>query len=83
MPKASPPPQDAPKQPLPDTYEASMVELEALVGRLESGDLPLDQLLSSYQRGAALLQHCRDKLQAVEDQIKVLDDGVLKPWKAQ
>jgi exodeoxyribonuclease VII small subunit len=60
-----------------------MAELEGLVARLESGDLPLDQLLTNYQRGAALLQHCRDKLQAVEDQIKVLDDGVLKPWKAQ
>jgi exodeoxyribonuclease VII small subunit len=40
-------------------------------------------LLTGYQRGAALLQFCRDRLQAVEDQIKVLDDGVLKPWKAQ
>jgi exodeoxyribonuclease VII small subunit len=27
-----------------------------------------------------LLQFCRDRLQAVENQIKVLDDGVLKPW---
>ncbi|WP_296508974.1 exodeoxyribonuclease VII small subunit [Rhodoferax sp.] len=83
MPKASPPSSDTVKPPLPDTYEASMAELEALVGRLESGDLPLDQLLTSYQRGSALLQHCRDKLQAVEEQIKVLDDGVLKPWKPQ
>jgi exodeoxyribonuclease VII small subunit len=48
---------------------------------MESGDLPLDQLLSQYQRGAHLLQFCRDKLQAVEDQMKVLDGGVLKPWK--
>ncbi len=45
--------------------------------------MPLDQLLSGYQRGAQLLQTCRDKLQAVEDQIKVLDDGSLKPWKPQ
>ncbi len=81
MPKASPSQPDATA--LPATYEAAMAELEGLVARLESGDLPLDQLLTSYQRGAALLQHCRDKLQAVEDQIKVLDDGVLKPWKAQ
>jgi len=65
----------------PGTFEEAMAELEQMVGRLESGDLPLDQLLTHYQRGAALLQHCRDKLQAVEDQIKVLDDGVLKPWK--
>ena len=49
-------------------------------GQLESGQLPLDQLLSGYQRGAELLKFCRDKLEAVEDQIKVLDDGALKPW---
>jgi exodeoxyribonuclease VII small subunit len=59
-----------------------MQELDALVRRLESGEMPLDQLLSGYQRGAALLQFCRDKLQSVEDQIKVLDDGTLKAWKA-
>jgi exodeoxyribonuclease VII small subunit len=60
-----------------------MLELEQLVGRLESGELPLEQMLSGYQRGAALLQFCRDKLQAVEDQIKVLDEGTLKNWKPQ
>ena len=43
--------------------------------------LPLDQLLSGYQRGAELLQVCRERLQAVEDQIKVLDQGAIKPWK--
>nr|WP_315489007.1 exodeoxyribonuclease VII small subunit [uncultured Rhodoferax sp.] len=68
---------------LPATYEAAMGELEQLVGRLESGAMPLDQLLAGYQRGAQLLQFCRDKLQAVEDQIKVLDDGTLKVWKPQ
>jgi exodeoxyribonuclease VII small subunit len=60
-----------------------MQELDALVRRLESGEMPLDQLLTGYQRGAALLQFCRDKLQAVEDQIKVLDEGALKVWKPQ
>ncbi|MEY4737141.1 MAG: hypothetical protein RL302_1460 [Pseudomonadota bacterium] len=59
-----------------------MDELETLVAQLESGEMPLEQLLTGYQRGAALLQFCRERLQAVEDQIKVLDDGVLKPWKA-
>ncbi|NVO05934.1 MAG: exodeoxyribonuclease VII small subunit [Rhodoferax sp.] len=67
---------------LPSSYEEAMQELEALVRRLESGEMPLEQLLSGYQRGAALLQLCREKLQAVEDQIKVLDDGALKNWKA-
>jgi exodeoxyribonuclease VII small subunit len=66
----------------PASYELAMQELERLVAGLESGELPLDQLLSGYQRGATLLQYCRTQLQAVEDQIKVLDDGALKPWKA-
>jgi exodeoxyribonuclease VII small subunit len=68
---------------LPATYEAGLQELEQLVTELESGQLPLDQLLGSYQRGAALLAFCRDKLQAVEDQIKVLDAGSLKVWAAE
>jgi exodeoxyribonuclease VII small subunit len=83
MPKAaatSPQP-DAPSVALPASYEAAMAELESLTARLESGDMPLDQLLTGYQRGASLLQYCREKLQAVEDQIKVLDDGALKNWK--
>jgi exodeoxyribonuclease VII small subunit len=71
---------DAPVSPLPATYEAALSELELLVGQLESGQMPLDQLLSGYQRGAALLAFCRDKLKAVEDQIQVLDGGQLKPW---
>lgn len=66
----------------PIAYETAVQELEQLVARLESGELPLEQLLTQYQRGAELLQLCRDRLQAVEDQIKVLDQGALKPWSA-
>jgi exodeoxyribonuclease VII small subunit len=65
---------------MPASYEAALAELEQLVSRLESGDMPLEQLLSGYQRGAELLKFCRDKLEAVEAQIKVLDEGVLKTW---
>ena len=64
----------------PASYEAALKELEQLVGRLESGDMPLEELLSGYQRGAQLLQFARDKLQAVENQISVLDAGTLKTW---
>ena len=64
----------------PTSYEAALAELEQLVNRIESGQLPLEELLAGYERGAQLLQFCRDKLQAVENQIKVLDQGVLKPW---
>src|SRR5213592_1211600 len=56
----------------PASYEAALAELEQLVGRIESGQLPLEELLAGYQRGAQLLQFCRDKLQSVENQIKVL-----------
>jgi exodeoxyribonuclease VII small subunit len=82
--RATPPTADTASNsaPMPASYEAAMAELESLVARLESGDMPLEQLLNGYQRGSELLNFCRDKLQAVEDQIKVLDDGVLKPWKA-
>ena len=73
---------EMPKAPLksPVSYEAALEELEQLVGSIESGQLPLEQMLAGYQRGAELLKFCRDKLQAVENQIKVLDEGTLKPW---
>ena len=64
----------------PVSYEAALLELEQLVARIEAGDMPLEQLLSQYQRGAELLRFCRERLEKVEDQIKVLDQGALKTW---
>jgi exodeoxyribonuclease VII small subunit len=64
----------------PASYEAALQELEELTALIESGQLPLEQLMAGYERGAELLKFCRDKLQAVEAQIKVLDEGTLKPW---
>ena len=65
---------------LPTTYEIALQELEALVASLESGQLPLDQLLTGYQRGAQLLSFCKAKLEALETQVKVLEGTELKPW---
>jgi exodeoxyribonuclease VII small subunit len=62
------------------SYEAALAELEQLTERLEAGQLPLDDLLSSYQRGAALLKFCREKLQAIESQVKLLDGNEVKSW---
>jgi len=71
-----------PSQP-PANYEAALAELEKLVQVIESGQLPLEQLLTGYKRGAELLAFCRGKLDAVEHQIKLLDEGTLKPWTPQ
>ena len=74
-----------PKDPFkpPASYEAALEELEQLVQVIESGQLPLEQLLTGYKRGAELLAFCRGKLEAVETQIQVLDEGTLKPWTPQ
>jgi exodeoxyribonuclease VII small subunit len=66
----------------PTSYEQALAELDRLVAQMEDGQLPLDQLLDAYRRASDLLQFCRGRLQAVEDQVKVLDEGVLKPWVA-
>ena len=77
MPKATPKP-ELPQEPA--SYEAALEELEQLVTRIESGQMPLDQMLAGYQRGAVLLAFCRKRLDAVQDQIKVLDEGSLQAW---
>jgi exodeoxyribonuclease VII small subunit len=66
----------------PASYEDALAELDRLVQAMETGQLPLDRLLESYRRGAELLQFCRGRLDAVEQQVKVLEDGQLKPWAA-
>ncbi len=62
------------------SYEAALAELDRLVQQMEGGQMPLDQLLDGYKRGAELLAFCRQRLAVVEDQVKVLEDGQLKDW---
>ena len=78
MPKTPPPTASVGNTPV--SYEAALEELERLVAQLDAGQLPLDQLLSQYQRGATLLAFCRERLDAVEQQIQVLEGQTLKPW---
>ncbi|MCK9517272.1 MAG: exodeoxyribonuclease VII small subunit [Ottowia sp.] len=69
---------------LPASYGAAMTELEQLIARLESGQLPLEELLAHYTRGTDLLTYCREKLQAVQDQVRLLDEnGEAQPWKPE
>jgi exodeoxyribonuclease VII small subunit len=74
-------PPTLPSSPTPANYEEALAELEALVAAMEGGQLPLDALLQNYRRGADLLKYCRERLDAVEQQVKVLEEGQLKPWK--
>lgn len=66
----------------PTSYEDAVGELDRLVAAMEAGQLPLDRLLESYKRGAELLAFCRARLEAVEQQVKILEGGQLKPWVA-
>jgi exodeoxyribonuclease VII small subunit len=60
------------------TYESALAELEAIVARMEDGQLPLEASLAAYQRGAELLKFCQTKLADVQQKVRVLDADVLK-----
>lgn len=64
----------------PASYEQALAELDRLVEQMEAGQLPLDRLLEDYRRGAELLNYCKARLEAVEEQVRVLEEGRLKPW---
>ncbi len=66
--------------PLPTTFEAALSELEAVVASMESGELALEDSLRAYQRGASLLQYCQAKLGDAQQQVKILEAGVLKDF---
>lgn len=57
------------------TFESALKELETLVDQMESGQLPLEQSLSAYKRGAELLQFCQKSLADVEQQVRILNEG--------
>ena len=63
----------------PVSYEAALEELELLIGRVESGQLPLEEMQAAYERSEMLMAFCRQRLDTVQDQMQVLDDGALKP----
>lgn len=56
-----------------------MRELEAIVDAMESGEMPLEESLKRYQRGVELVKAAHARLKAVEQQVRVLEEGTLKP----
>ncbi|HEX4858395.1 MAG TPA: exodeoxyribonuclease VII small subunit [Usitatibacteraceae bacterium] len=70
-------------QAAPANFEAAMAELDALVEKMESGELPLEESLKAYQRGAELLKFCESLLKDAEQRIQVLDGDTLKDLDGQ
>ncbi len=62
----------------PAGYESAMAELEQIVADMEAGKLSLEESLAAYKRGAELLTFCRGRLEDAQQQVRVLEDGVLK-----
>jgi exodeoxyribonuclease VII small subunit len=54
------------------TFEKALKELEAIVGRLERGDVELEESISIYERGEALKEHCDRLLKQAEAKVEKL-----------
>lgn len=53
-------------------FETALAELEGIVARMESGELPLEESLALFERGVALTKTCRDSLGSAELRVKTL-----------
>ncbi len=54
------------------SFEQAMKELEEVVGRLERGEVPLEESIALYERGAALKKQCEDKLKRAEEKVAAI-----------
>jgi len=52
------------------SFEEAMKELEAIIDKLDGGDVPLEESITIYERGAALQRHCEDKLRQAEMRVQ-------------
>lgn len=57
------------------TFERALKELESIVGRLERGDVELEESISIYERGEALKDHCDKLLKLAEAKVERLTFG--------
>lgn len=62
-------------------FEDAMRELEAVVARIESGELALEEALAAFEQGVTLVRLLNDKLNLAEKQIEILSrdaDGTVR-----
>ena len=61
------------------SFETAFEELETIIERLDSGELPLDESVSLYERGRQLATRCQTLLDEAELRVqKLMDDGNLE-----
>ncbi len=60
------------KKDKPPDFEQSLAELEALVAKLEQGDVPLEDALETFERGVALTRQCQTALRTAQQKVEVL-----------
>ena len=56
----------------PPTLETAMQRVSEIVSSMESGDMPLEKLIESYEEGTALVKMCQEKLDAAEKRIQII-----------
>jgi exodeoxyribonuclease VII small subunit len=56
------------------SFEAALERLEAIVGRLEDGEIPLEESIEAYAEGTRLVHHCLEKLDRAETMIRELSE---------
>ena len=61
-----------PKKQTPIDFEAALKELEALVEKMEQGDIRLEESLQYFERGVQLTRQCQQALQAAEQKVQIL-----------
>ncbi len=54
------------------SFEEALVALEAVVDKLEDGELPLEQALAEFERGVALSRRCSEELDSADRRIEIL-----------
>jgi exodeoxyribonuclease VII small subunit len=59
----------------PSPFEASLKELESIIGQLEKGDQPLENQLKSFEKGVALSRECLKRLEEIEKRVETLVPG--------
>lgn len=56
-------------------FEESIKELTNIVGKIEQGQIPLQDSLEQYEKGMALIKHCRAILQKAEKRIEKITES--------